>query len=111
MLSPSTYPGTRYGYQKYSLVGQRKSSPSTYNLYIFGNATQEWQDKEHNIKLLFTPPEYPYVGNTTQLTFSVQDLKTGSHKNETATVTVINNFTANIGNGVDKGAQWGLYHI
>ena len=33
----------------------------------------------------------------------VQDLKTGSNlKNETATVTVINNFTANIGAGTNK---------
>ena len=29
MLSPSTYPGTRYAYQKYSLVGQRISSCSS----------------------------------------------------------------------------------
>ncbi|MFZ0510677.1 MAG: hypothetical protein WAM14_03645, partial [Candidatus Nitrosopolaris sp.] len=86
---------------------------STYNPYIFGNATQEWQDKEHNIKILFTlSPEYPSVGNTTQLSFSVQDLKTGSHiKNETATVTVINNSTANIGNGTSKGAHNGDYTV
>ena len=29
MLSPSTYPGTKYAYQKYSLVGQRISSYSS----------------------------------------------------------------------------------
>ena len=29
MLSPSTYPGTRYAYQKYSLIGQRVSSCSS----------------------------------------------------------------------------------
>ena len=54
---------------------------------------------------MFTPsPEYPSIENLTQLSLSVQDLKTGSHiKNETATVTVINNFTANNGNGINKG--------
>jgi hypothetical protein len=80
------------------------NTSSTSNPYIFGNATQEWQDKEHGIKILFTPsPEYPSVGNTTQLMFSIQDLKTGSHiKNVTATVTVIDNSTANIDTGVSK---------
>jgi hypothetical protein len=55
---------------------------------------------------LFTPsPEYPSLRNTTQLSFSAHDLKTGSHiKNVTATVTVINNLTANIGPGVNKGS-------
>jgi hypothetical protein len=82
------------------------NTSSTYNPYIFGNATQEWLDKEHDIKILFTPsPEYPSVGNSTQLIFSIQDLKTGSHiKNVTATVTVINNLTANIDTGVSKGS-------
>ena len=80
------------------------NTSSTYNPYIFGNATQEWIDKEHSIKILFTPsPEYPSIRNTTLLRFNVQDLKTGSNlKNETATVTVINNFTANIGAGTNK---------
>ena len=75
------------------------NASSTYNPYVFGNATQEWLDKEHNSRILFTPsPEYPSVGNLTQLNFNVQDLKTGSHlKNVTATVTVINNSTANFG--------------
>jgi hypothetical protein len=84
------------------------NTSSTYNPYIFGNATQEWQDKEHDIKILFTPsPEYPSVGNTTQLIFSIQDLKTGSHiKNVTATVTVINNLTATI----DTGAGCTCYY-
>jgi hypothetical protein len=82
------------------------NNSSTYNPYMFGNATQEWQDKEHDIKILFTPsPEYPSVGNTTRLIISIQDLKTGSHiKNVTATVTVINNLTANIDTGVNKGS-------
>ncbi len=91
---------------KSNTVKQLKTNTSpTYNPYIYGNATQEWLDKEHNIKILFTPsPEYPSVGNTTQLSFSVQDSKTGINlRNETATVTVINNFTANIGNGINKG--------
>ena len=84
---------------------------STYNPYIFGNATQEWLDKEHNIKILFTPsPEYPSVGNTTRLSFNVQDLKTGINL-KTATVTVINNFTANIGNGINKGSTNGDFTI
>ena len=54
---------------------------------------------------MFSPsPEYPSVGNLTQLSFNVQDLKTGSHvKNVTGTVTVINNFTANVGTGINKG--------
>jgi len=30
------------------------SNNKTYNPYIFGNATQEWIDKETNIKILFT---------------------------------------------------------
>jgi len=81
------------------------NASSTYNPYVFGNATQEWLDKEHNIRILFTPsPEYPSIGNLTRLTFNVQDLKTDSHlKNVTATVTVINNSTANIGTGISKG--------
>jgi hypothetical protein len=80
------------------------NTSSTYNPYIFGNATQEWIDKEHSTKILFTPsPEYPSIGNTTLLSFKVQDLKTGINlKNETATVTVINNSTANIGAGTNK---------
>ena len=91
----------------------RINTSSTYNPYIFGNATQQWLDREHNIKILFTPsPEYPSVWNTTQLSFSVQDLKTGSHiKNQTATVTVINSSTANIGNGINKGTPNGNYTI
>jgi hypothetical protein len=89
------------------------NASSTYNPYVFGNATQEWLDKEHNIRILFTPsPEYPSVGNLTQLTFNVQDLKTGSHlKNVTATVTVINNSTANIGTGISKGTANGDFSI
>ena len=67
------------------------NTSSTYNPYIFGNATQEWIDKDHSLKILFTPsPEYPSIRNTTLVSFNVQDLKTGSNlKNETATVTVI----------------------
>ena len=39
-------------------------------------------------------------------------MRTGRHiKNETATVTVINNSTANIGNGVNKVAHNGDYTI
>ncbi|MDQ6864518.1 MAG: hypothetical protein M3044_11915 [Thermoproteota archaeon] len=54
--------------------------------------------------LFSTLPEYPSVGNLTQLGFNVQDLKTSSHpKNVNATVTVINNFTANVGTGINKG--------
>ncbi|MFZ0512154.1 MAG: hypothetical protein WAM14_11155, partial [Candidatus Nitrosopolaris sp.] len=80
---------------------------------IFGNATQEWLDKEHNIKILFTPsPEYPSVENLTQLSFNVQDLKTGINlKNETATVTVINNFSADIGTDIKKGSANGDFTI
>jgi hypothetical protein len=80
---------------------------STYNPYVFGNATQEWKDSEHNIKILFTPsPEYPSLGNLTTLSFKVQNLKTGSYlKNETATVTVLNNLTANINNVTKKGTS------
>ena len=83
------------------------NTSSTYNPYVFGNATQEWLDKEHSIKILFTPsPEYPSIANTPLLSFKVQDLKTGINlKNETATVTVINNFTANIGAGTNKGTS------
>jgi hypothetical protein len=89
------------------------NASSTYNPYVFGNATQEWLDKEHNIRILFTPlPEYPSVGNLTQLSFNVQDLKTGSNlKNMTATVTVINNSTANIGTGMTKGTTNGDFSI
>jgi hypothetical protein len=89
------------------------NSSSTYNLYIFGNATQEWLDKEHSIKILFTPsPEYPSIRNTTLLRFNIQDLKTGINlKNETATVTVINDFTANIGAGTNKQTANGDFAI
>ncbi len=83
------------------------NSSSTYDPYVFGNATQEWRDSEHNIKILFTPlPEYPSLGNLTTLSFRVQNLKTGSYlKNETATVTVLNNLTANINNVTKKGTS------
>jgi len=86
------------------------NTSSTYNPYIFGNATQEWLDKEHNIKILFTPsPEYPSIGNTTLLSYNVQDLKTGINlKNVTATVTVINNNTADIGTSTNKGSANGV---
>jgi hypothetical protein len=73
------------------------SSSASYNPYIFGNATQEWIDKEHNVRIMFTPsPEYPYVGNLTQLGFKIWNLKTGSLiKNVNSTITVINNSAAN----------------
>ena len=89
------------------------NTSSTFNPYIFGNATQEWLDKEHGIKILFTPsPEYPSIGNTTLLRFNVQDLKTGINlKNETATVTVINNLTTNIGAGTNKQTANGDFAI
>jgi hypothetical protein len=89
------------------------NSSSTYNPYIFGNATQEWLDKEHGIKTLFTPsPEYPSIRNTTLLSFNVQDLKTGINlKNETATVTVINNNTADIGTSTNKQTANGDFTI
>jgi hypothetical protein len=52
-------------------------------------------------------PEYPAKGNLTQLSFNVQDLKTGSPlKNVNATVTVINNLTANVGAGINKGTPY-----
>jgi len=88
------------------------NTSTTYNPYVFGNATQEWIDKEHNVKILFTPsPEYPSVGSLTQLSFSIEDLKTGSHiKNANATVTVINNSTANIGTGTNKGTPTRDFH-
>ena len=61
---------------------------------------------------MFTPSEYPSVGNLTLLRFNVQDLKTGSHiKNANATVTVINNFIANIGTGINKGTHNGEFSI
>lgn len=62
---------------------------------------------------MFSPsPEYPSVGNLTQLSFNVQDLKTGNHvKNVTGTVTVINNFTANVNTGINKGTPNGDFSI
>jgi hypothetical protein len=65
---------------------------------MFGNATQEWGDIEHNAKFLFTlSPVYLSVENMTTPNFRVRNLKTGSYlKNETATLTVLNNLTANI---------------
>ena len=89
------------------------NTSSTFNQYIFGNATQEWLDKEHGINILFTPsPGYPSIGNTTLLRFNVQDLKTGINlKNETATVTVINNLTTNIGAGTNKQTANGDFAI
>ncbi|MGA9154152.1 MAG: hypothetical protein WBZ36_26515, partial [Candidatus Nitrosopolaris sp.] len=91
---------------------QLTTNTSSYNPYIFGNATQEWIDKEHSIRILFTPsPEYPSIRNTTLLSFNVQDLKGSNLKNETATVTVINNFTANIGAGTNKQTANGDFTI
>lgn len=62
-------------------------------------------DKEQSVKILFSPSqEYPAIGNPAQLSFNVQDLKTGNHlKNVNATVTVITNLAANVGTGVNKG--------
>ena len=62
---------------------------------------------------MFTPsPEYPSIGNTTLLSFNVQDLKTGTNlKNYTATVTVINNNSANIGAGTNKQTANGDFTI
>jgi len=86
------------------------NTSSTYNPYIFGNATQEWLDKAHDIKILFTPsPEYPSIANAISLSFNVQNFKTGINlKNVTATVTVINNSTANIGTGTKQIATGGF---
>jgi hypothetical protein len=61
-------------------------------------AGRKWRDSEHNVKILFTlSPVYLSVENMTTANFKVRNLKTGSHlKNETATLTVLNNLTANI---------------
>jgi hypothetical protein len=91
-----------------SNILKQLTNNTTYNPYIFGNATQKWIDKEHSLKILFTPS----IKNTTLLSFNVQDLKTGINlKNETATVTVINNFTANIDAGTNKQTANGDFTI
>ncbi len=52
---------------------------------------QEWKDQQNNIKIQFSySPDKPLLYNTTDLKFSVQDLKTGNHiKDVIASITII----------------------
>lgn len=52
---------------------------------------QEWKDQQNNIKIQFSySPDKPLLYNTTDLKFSVQDLKTGNHINDViASITII----------------------
>ena len=44
-VTPSTYPGTRYAYQKYSFTGQRKSSCSSKEESIRGKKpVHSWEN-------------------------------------------------------------------
>ena len=52
---------------------------------------QEWKDQQNNIKIQFShSPPKPLLYNTTDLKFSMQDLKTGNHIKDLITnVTII----------------------
>jgi hypothetical protein len=52
--------------------------------------TQEWVDKQSNMKLLFAYSPKPLVGTSTELMFDILDLGTGTHfKDVFATLTII----------------------
>ncbi len=56
------------------------NSSSMHDPYVFGNATQEWRDVEHNAKILFAlSPVYLSVENLTTPNLRVRNLKTGSY--------------------------------
>ena len=44
---------------------------------------QQWIDKENNAKIIFGyHPESPIIGQSTKLSFGIQDLRTGAKKKE-----------------------------
>jgi hypothetical protein len=55
--------------------------------------SQVWIDRENNMRILFTyTPENPVISTPTELKFSVDDLRTGTHlKNLLARVVIISN--------------------
>ena len=58
-----------------------------------GNETQVWTDRENNMKIFFTySPENPVINTPTELKFSADNLRTGSHlSNLLAMVIIISN--------------------
>ncbi|MFY9871496.1 MAG: hypothetical protein WAK17_17410, partial [Candidatus Nitrosopolaris sp.] len=55
-----------------------------------GNKTQVWTDRENNMKILFTySPENPVINTPTQLEFSADNLRTGSHLEHLVAMVVI----------------------
>jgi hypothetical protein len=55
------------------------------------SSIQEWKDQQNNIKIQFSySPDKPLLYNTTDLKFSIQDLKTGNHiKDLIISITII----------------------
>ena len=60
--------------------------------HIYDNMTQEWRDRQNNIKIQFSYlPEHPTMDDLIQLRFSIQNLQTANHlKNLVAKITLIN---------------------
>jgi hypothetical protein len=75
---PSTYSSSTVAYAQ-----QQKEQPVA--------RTQEWIDKQSNTKVLFAYiPEKPLVGESTELMFDIEGLKTGTRfKDIVARVTII----------------------
>lgn len=68
------------------------NTPNTAYAHIYNNITQEWKDRQNNIKIQFSYlPEHPTMEDLIQLRFSIQNLQTGNHlKNLVAKITLIN---------------------
>jgi hypothetical protein len=68
---------------------------NTNGQYVYANNTQDWTDRETNLKIHFMYlPEYPLAGNITRLMFEVQDLQNGRNlKDLFASITITNNLT------------------
>jgi hypothetical protein len=79
------------------------NTANTAYAHIYNNITQEWRDRQNNIKIQFSYlPEHPTMEDLIQLRFSIQNLQTGNNlKNLVAKITMINtdyNATYKLGN-------------
>jgi peptidoglycan/xylan/chitin deacetylase (PgdA/CDA1 family) len=87
--------------------------------YLDNSEPQQWLNHESNTKIEFAySPAVPMVGNFTELKFSAEDLKTGTHlKNVTARVTVLddnsnnNNATSSFDSSNKSGANISFTNI
>ena len=61
------------------------------------NKTQQWIDKENNVKIVFSfDPDSPVIGKPTKLLFGIQDLRTGGIIKEALHARVIITNTSDI---------------